>query len=166
MLRDYYVYTISDTDGIARYVGKGRKGRAFFHERKARTLLIDPTILRAARVHRRMAAELARGREFTLCFEAEGLTQEQAYEKEAELIAQHRRIREGGTLWNYLGGSPGFQGILHGDWLEVAARAVATKGQEGARAAGRKAAATKGPEGHRLAGLKAAATRRANMERR
>jgi hypothetical protein len=86
MLRDYYVYTISDTDGIARYVGKGRKGRAFFHERKARTLLIDPTILRASRVHRQMAAELARGREFTLCFEAEGLTQEQAYEKEAELL--------------------------------------------------------------------------------
>ena len=111
------------------------------------------------------AAELARGRKFTLCFEAEGLTQEQAYEKEAVLIAHHRRIREGGTLWNYLGGSPGFQGILHDDWREVAARAVATKGQNGARAAGHKAAATRGPDGHRLAGLKAAATRRANKAR-
>jgi len=159
-LRDYYVYTISAADGVTRYVGKGRRGRAFFHECKARALLVDPTILRASRVHRRMAAELARGRELTLRFEAEGLTQEQAYEKEAELIALHRRIGEGGTLWNYLIGSPGFRGILHADWLEVSARAVATKGKDGARAAGRKAAATKGPEGHRLAAMKAAATRR------
>jgi hypothetical protein len=159
-LRDYYVYTISAADGVTRYVGKGRKNRALFHERKARALLADPTILRASRVHRHMADELAGGRELTLRFEAEGLTQEQAYEKEAELIALHRRIGEGGTLWNYLTGSPGFRGILHDDWLEVSARAVATKGKDGTRAAGRKAAATKGPDGHRLAALKAAATRR------
>jgi hypothetical protein len=173
--QDYYVYRLVDAYGVTRYVGKGRKRRAFHHEHAARRVIANPT-KSAPRIYRFMAAEIQAGREFTIHYEATELTQPQAYDIEATTIARYRRISEGGTLYNYLSGNPGWNGILHSDWCEVAARAARTAASrrtsglgaderqpEARRQAALKAAATKSPEARRQAALKAAATRRANL---
>jgi len=153
---------LDDADSVPRYVGKGRGRRSSFHEAKVRALLANPKTKRATRVHRAMLND---GRKFNPEIVRKELTQREAYDLEADLIRRYRRISEGGTLWNILSGNPGWNGILHDDWREVAARAVQTKGKAGLRRAGRKAAATKGPEGHKIASAKAHATRRANRRR-
>lgn len=156
---DYYVYQLISGCGVIRYIGKGAGRRSEHLLSTATSLNAGVKVARATKVHRMLAAALRCGESFQVQIIAQDLTQADAYTLEAELIARHRRVTEGGTLWNILAGGVGFQGILRADWQVVAAQAVETKRRTG-RNGGAKAAETRRLTG-RNGGAKAAATRRA-----
>lgn len=160
-LGSYYVYTLVDADEAVRYVGKGTGRRMKSHVGLAEAIAAGAHVARATKLHRRYADELRNGRTMRGIVVIDGLEQAEAYQREAALIAEHRRENEGGTLWNILAGGVGFKGILREDWILVARQAAATKILSGAgRRAGAKAAATKLLTGSgRRAGAKAAATK-------
>jgi hypothetical protein len=150
--RLYYVYLLRDADGVARYVGKGTGARSGYHGRLAAAILAGEPATRASRVHRRMAAELAIGRSFTVEIVADGLDQPDAYAVEARTIARYRREIDGGPLWNVLAGGEGFQGVPRAEWRVIAQAVADAKRAAGSdKLAAAKAAETKRRQGLRLA---------------
>jgi hypothetical protein len=118
-MAEYYIYELTDADGVVRYVGKGTGRRVDSHRGVILALAAGAPATRASKVHRRLAADIQIGRQFRAAVVADGLSQADAYAMEARLIAKHRRETEGGTLWNVLAGGEGFQGILREDWLRM-----------------------------------------------
>lgn len=106
----YYVYTLSRPDGRPFYVGKGLNWRALEHEAEARrnhpTGETNPF---KCNVIRKVLRE---GGSITYCIDSVfDLDHEQkCLEREAFLIAQHRRLHEGGCLTNLAGGLANFLG--------------------------------------------------------
>lgn len=103
-----YVYAIV-VDGIARYIGKGsgvRLKRARQHLRDARRLLrkrVDGARIFAVRADHELSKAMSCGAIITETVLAEGLTHDEAFAKEKELIAAARD----GQLWNISGGGFG-----------------------------------------------------------
>jgi hypothetical protein len=103
-----YVYGYRDAHGILRYIGKGSGSRCTEHISLAKALNDGRRLGRASHFTRWLANCLREGKAFSCEKLLEGLTDEQAFAAEIELIATHKRLREGGTLYNTLEGGEGF----------------------------------------------------------
>lgn len=103
-----YVYVYRDEAGVIRYVGKGSGARCKDHIALAKAHNQGRRLERISHFTRWLAKCLREGREFSHELVAEGLADEQAFELERKLIAQHKRVRQGGTLYNTLEGGEGF----------------------------------------------------------
>ena len=103
--RDAYVYEIR-VDGVARYIGKGRGGRAWSHEPIARRLL-NPARgtrkLRRSVFYGNLSAAIAAGQQIDVRIIRDALTDEEAYRLEAEAIEDAPLFQ----LWNVSAGGAG-----------------------------------------------------------
>jgi hypothetical protein len=104
-----YVYAVR-VDGIIRYIGKGRGGRADSHKLAARRLNEQRSrgkVVRASKFENKLAAALRRGAFIEAAVLESGLSDSEAFEREVALIAEWRA-----SLWNVLpggvGGDPDF----------------------------------------------------------
>ena len=93
-----YVYVYKDDAGVVRYVGKGSGVRFKEHTSLARSLNAGRRLERASHFTRWLAKCLRQGRAFHHEIVASGLTDEEAFALECQLIQRHKRLREGGTL--------------------------------------------------------------------
>ncbi len=101
----FYVYSWSDEAGVVRYIGKGSGSRATDHLADARAYNERGKKTRS-RFVRLLAASLRQGQAFTHDVLCDGLGEEEAYALEITLISEHKRLEEGGTLYNLdVGGS-------------------------------------------------------------
>ncbi len=98
--RIYYVYVIFRPNGEPCYVGKGKGGRWKDHVRNAR----NP--------HLRNIYAKADG-DLPIVKIRYGITEQQAFEVEAALIAALRRESDGGPLVNLTTGGDGVSGLVH-----------------------------------------------------
>ena len=92
-----YVYRVK-VDGEVRYIGKGRKHRAFYHEKFARQLNEERAAgrkVKAISFHNRLAKAIRQGSAIETEIVIDGLCDELAYLLEAELIA-----KSFDALWN------------------------------------------------------------------
>lgn len=103
-----YVYAYKDGSGIIRYVGKGTGNRANEHISLAKAINEGRRKDRATYFTRWLAKCLREGKEFSIEVLQKDLTDEQAISLEIDLIATHKRKREGGTLYNTTQGGDGF----------------------------------------------------------
>jgi len=98
-----YVYAII-VDDVVKYIGKGSGRRAIRHVQKMHQLLrarAAGEVVRATHLHNRMAKAWRNGSSLEIVTLIDGLTDEQAFIKEVELIASYPH----GQLWNQtLGG--------------------------------------------------------------
>lgn len=100
----YYVYILCRPDGQPFYVGKGINRRALEHEAEAlRNHPVGESNPFKCNVIRKIVRE---GGQITYRIDSqfELADQMQCLWREAELIAQHRRLHEGGSLTNLAGG--------------------------------------------------------------
>jgi hypothetical protein len=99
-----YVYEVI-VEGVVRYIGKGTGRRAWRHTeiaaRNNRLRSVDQKV-KATKWHNRLAKALAAGASVEVRIIAEGMTSEQAFQREVAEIAS----RPDG-LWNYTGGGEG-----------------------------------------------------------
>lgn len=105
---DCYVYVYKDAAGVVRYVGKGCGNRAASHIALALALNEGRRKERASRFTWWLAKCLRNGVAFSYDLVKTALTDDQAFELEKRLISEHKRLREGGTLYNTLSGGDGF----------------------------------------------------------
>lgn len=103
-----YVYIYKDSAGVVRYVGKGTGSRIKDHVSLARSLNAGRRLERASHFTRWLAKCLRTGAGFTWEVVCGGLSDAEAFAMEQQLIAKHKRAREGGTLYNTLDGGEGF----------------------------------------------------------
>lgn len=95
-----YVYCVK-VDGIVRYIGKGRNGRLRDHERVARSMNAKREKgrrVRGLRFHQRLAKAIRQGATVQAEVICEGLTDDEAYALEAEIIKSYPP----GHLWNFM----------------------------------------------------------------
>jgi hypothetical protein len=65
LMAGYYVYNLIDADGVMRFVGKGAGRRADTHLGVILALAAGAPTTRASKVHRRFAADIRIGRQFS-----------------------------------------------------------------------------------------------------
>ena len=103
-----YIYVYKDASGVVRYVGKGSGNRHKAHISLARSVNEGLRLAQATDFTHWLAQCLRDGAEFSFELIQEGLSDEDAFALEKALISKHKRIREGGTLYNALRGGEGF----------------------------------------------------------
>ncbi len=107
-IEGYYTYVLRRADGRPFYIGKGTGQRVFNHENEAR----HPNGPRSNAHKLNVIRSMRRNSEaITYEIDLSFSTEQDAYEREAELIAKYKRLHEGGTLTNRHPGGGSTSGI-------------------------------------------------------
>lgn len=127
-----YVYAIT-VNGIVRYIGKGRRYRVLEHSRVARVInrrRANGERVKALPFHNKLAKAIRNGATISYKIIVQGLSDKDAYEREAAEIA----AASPGALWNIKAGGEGGDGeLMRRMWADLDYRARTLAGQEASR---------------------------------
>lgn len=120
----FYVYEWLNEEGTVVYVGKGKDPRIKTHLQDARRIAAGGRNKSNSRFLRWLAKQLADGKPQSWRIVAGGLSEDEAFNLEVQLIAFHKRIEDGGALCNLALGGPGMtSALLKKMWADESFRA-------------------------------------------
>lgn len=120
----FYVYEWLNEEGTVVYVGKGKDPRIKTHLQDARRIAAGGRNKSNSRFLRWLAKQIADGKPQSWRIVAGGLSEGEAFNLEVQLIAFHKRIEDGGTLYNLALGGPGMtSALLKKMWADESFRA-------------------------------------------